>query len=159
MARSCAETPEPPARRAVIDMVNAVPSGAWLSPTIMLSPSWSIRSRGHRQADQPAGVLGHEVDRFGGGLLGRHAKVAFILAILVIHQDDHVAAAGFFQRLFNRDEGGLRRVRAWRDFTEHNLYDAPGDGILRPGNAPLALNLILILAQLRPFREAHYGRT
>src|SRR5712692_5537730 len=42
--RSCAEIPEPDARREVIAVVNAVPSGAWLSPTIMLSPSRSIRS-------------------------------------------------------------------------------------------------------------------
>ena len=42
--RSCAEIPDPDARRAVIAVVNAVPSGAWLSPTIMLSPSLSIRS-------------------------------------------------------------------------------------------------------------------
>src|ERR1700682_3673967 len=42
--RSCAEIPDPDARREVIAVVNAVPSGAWLSPTIMLSPSRSIRS-------------------------------------------------------------------------------------------------------------------
>src|SRR5208282_1152030 len=42
--RSCAEIPDPDARRAVIAVVNAVPNGAWLSPIIMLSPSLSIRS-------------------------------------------------------------------------------------------------------------------
>src|SRR5580704_9984021 len=42
--RSCAEIPDPDARRAVIAVVNAVPSGAWLSPIIMLRPSLSIRS-------------------------------------------------------------------------------------------------------------------
>src|SRR5208282_1096615 len=42
--RSCAEIPDPDARRAVIAVVNAVPSGAWLSPIIMLSPSRSMRA-------------------------------------------------------------------------------------------------------------------
>jgi hypothetical protein len=42
--RSCAEIPDPDARRAVIAVVKAVPSGARLSPIIMPSPSRSIRS-------------------------------------------------------------------------------------------------------------------
>src|ERR1700685_3787941 len=42
--RACAEISDPDARRAVIAVVNAVPSGAGFSPTIMLSPSRSIRS-------------------------------------------------------------------------------------------------------------------
>ena len=50
---------------------------------------------GQRQADQAARVLGHEVDRLGGRPLSRDDQVAFVLAILVIDQDEHPAFAGF----------------------------------------------------------------
>ena len=56
---------------------------------------------GHRQANQSAAELRHEVDRLGRGLFRRHAEVALVLAIFVIHQDDHAAAAGLFERFFD----------------------------------------------------------
>jgi hypothetical protein len=42
-----------------------------------------------RQADQAAGVLGHEVDRFGADFFGGYAEVAFILAVLVVDDHEH----------------------------------------------------------------------
>ena len=49
---------------------------------------------GHRQADQPAAVRRHEVDRLGRHLLGGDRQVALVLAILVVDDDDHLAARG-----------------------------------------------------------------
>jgi hypothetical protein len=74
--------------------------------------------RRHRQANQSAREPGHEVDGFGRGLFGRHAQVALVLALLVIHQDDHVAAARFLERFL---DGNERRARllAGTYFTKH----------------------------------------
>ena len=48
---------------------------------------------GQRQADEAAAEARHEVDVFGAHLLRRHDEVAFVLAILVVH-DHHHAAGG-----------------------------------------------------------------
>jgi hypothetical protein len=40
-----------------------------------------------RQADQPAPVRGHEVDRLGGGELGADHQVALVLAIFAVAHD------------------------------------------------------------------------
>ena len=53
------------------------------------------------QADQTASMGRHEVDRFGRDLFGRHAEVAFVLAVLVIGEDDHAAAADLVNRFFD----------------------------------------------------------
>ena len=102
-------------RRASIETVNAVPSGARFSATIMLNPSVADVLFGERQADQAAAVLRHEVDGLGRDLLGRHAQVAFVLPVLVIHEDDHLAGLDVGDRVFDRANrpgpfGGLRNV-------------------------------------------------
>src|SRR5204863_8598835 len=55
---------------------------------------------GQRQADQAAGVPGHEIDDLRSDLLGSANEVAFILAIFVVNDDDHASVAdvgdGFF---------------------------------------------------------------
>ncbi len=76
---------------------------------------------GHRQADQPAAELGHEIDRFGGSLFGRHAKVAFVLPILVVHQDDDAAPARLFEGFLDSDKRGNRVVDTRSNFTKHRL--------------------------------------
>src|SRR6266478_4147735 len=48
---------------------------------------------GERQADQPARMLGHEVDGFRGDELGRKHEVALVLAVGVVDQDHHATAA------------------------------------------------------------------
>jgi len=60
-----------------------------------------------RQADQPAAVLGHEVDRRRGDLLGRDGEVPFVLAVLVVDDDDDLAAAKACDRLLDGDEGSV----------------------------------------------------
>ena len=107
VARSRAEMPEPLARRAVIGTVKAVPSGAWLSPTIMLRPSWSIRSGAIGRQIRPRPCLAMKLMASVRGQLGGHAEVALVFALLVIHQDDHAAAANLFERFLDRDERGL----------------------------------------------------
>ena len=44
-----------------------------------------------RRADQPAAMSSHEIDGFGRNLLRRHHKVALVLAVLIIGEDDHFA--------------------------------------------------------------------
>ena len=46
-----------------------------------------------RQADQPAAVARHEVDVRGRHALRGHDQVALVLAILVVHDDDHAPGA------------------------------------------------------------------
>ena len=49
--------------------------------------------RRHRQANQPAAVARHEVDRLGRDLLRGDRQIAFVLAILIVDDDDHLAGA------------------------------------------------------------------
>ncbi|MCY1435457.1 hypothetical protein D9M71_515540 [compost metagenome] len=58
----------------------------------------------HRHADQATGVLGHEVDVFGAHGLGGHDQVAFVLAVFVIHQDDHLALTNVLEQFFDAVE-------------------------------------------------------
>ncbi|MNK84608.1 hypothetical protein D3C87_1044600 [compost metagenome] len=58
----------------------------------------------HRHADQATGVLGHEVDVLGLAALGGHDQVAFVLAVFVIHEDDHLALADVFNQFFDAIE-------------------------------------------------------
>ena len=48
---------------------------------------------GQRQANQTAGVTGHEVNDFRADLLSRANQIAFILAVLVIDDDDQAPFA------------------------------------------------------------------
>ena len=48
---------------------------------------------GEGEADEAAAEAGHEVDGFGGAELGGEGEVAFVLAVLVVDEDDH--ATGF----------------------------------------------------------------
>ena len=70
---------------------------------------------GHRQADQPAAVLGHEVDRFGRDLLGGQGEVALVFAIFVVHHHHHAPGADLL------DGGGdVGKWRGWRHFVNDN---------------------------------------
>ena len=46
---------------------------------------------GQRQADQAAAMLGHEVDGFRRDEFGGQHQVALVLAVFLVHQDDHFA--------------------------------------------------------------------
>ena len=65
---------------------------------------------GQREADQAAAVRRHEVDRLGRRELRRHRQVALVLAVLVVADDDHPAAADVLDRLL---DGGERGIRSW----------------------------------------------
>ena len=60
---------------------------------------------GQRQADQAAGVAGHEVDRVGRRELRRDDQVALVFAVLVVDQDEHAAVAGFLDQLLGARTG------------------------------------------------------
>ena len=46
---------------------------------------------GDGHADQTPPVSGHEVDRLGSDLFGRHYQIAFVLAVGVVCHNDHAA--------------------------------------------------------------------
>jgi len=58
---------------------------------------------GHRQANQAASVLSHEVDGLGSDFFGGQREIAFVLAILVVDYDNHASGANLFDR--GRDVG------------------------------------------------------
>src|SRR5688572_11060450 len=60
-----------------------------------------------RQAHQAAAVAGHEIDRLGRDLGGSHGQIALVLAVLVVHHDDHPAGANRHQRVLDRRERAL----------------------------------------------------
>jgi hypothetical protein len=71
---------------------------------------------GQREADQTATVHGHEVDRRRGDSIGGHAQIAFILAILVIHEDHQLACANVVDRTLHaaqRLRFDVQRARVW----------------------------------------------
>ena len=53
------------------------------------------------EADEPPAVRGHEVDGLGGDQLGRHGQIAFVLPVLVVHEDDHLPCLDRLYGLFN----------------------------------------------------------
>ena len=65
------------------------------------------RPRSKPSADQPASVLGHEVDGFGRDLFCGERQVTFVLAVLVVDDDNHAARADFFDRIRDIGEGRL----------------------------------------------------
>ena len=92
-ARSRAEMPVVMPWRASMLTVNAVPRGERLSVGHHRQPQRRDLLLGQRQADEPAPVARHEVDRLGRDQIGGHGQVALVLAILVVDQDDHAAGA------------------------------------------------------------------
>ena len=51
-------------------------------------------------------MLGHEVDGFGGNLLGGHGEVALVFAVFVVDDDDHAAGTDLGERGFDIAEQG-----------------------------------------------------
>jgi hypothetical protein len=77
-----------------------------------------------RQADQPAPVRRHEVDRLGRDELGRHAEVALVLTVGGIAHHYHLTAANGLDGLVDRDERRARRGRV-RGFQEGSQSGVP----------------------------------
>jgi len=59
---------------------------------------------GERQADQSAAKFRHEVDGFRSDFFGSEGKIAFVLAVFVVDQDDHAPLADFFDGFFDGAE-------------------------------------------------------
>jgi hypothetical protein len=59
---------------------------------------------GQRQADEAAPVGRHEVDDLGGDFLGGADEVSLVLALLVVHQDDHAPRNEFREDFRYRTE-------------------------------------------------------
>ena len=69
---------------------------------------------GHGKADQAATVARHEVDRVGSDLLRGDGQVPFVLAILVVHHDQHAAATKGLDGVVDAREPRTRRTLAGR---------------------------------------------
>lgn len=50
------------------------------------------------KADEAAAVVGHKVDDLGGYEFGGYGEVAFVLPVLVVHENDHSALFDFGNR-------------------------------------------------------------
>src|SRR5207249_2366913 len=79
--------------------------------------------RGERQTDEPAAVDRHEVDVLGGDALGGDAEVALVLAVLVVHEDDHAPGPQLGERLLDADD--VRALPARRH--DGAMIDAPSE--------------------------------
>ena len=60
---------------------------------------------GQGEAVEPATELGHEVDRLRGHALGGQQQIALILAVFVVHDDDHATRAQLVNDLFGAVKG------------------------------------------------------
>ena len=58
-----------------------------------------------RHADETARPAQHEVDRLGGDPLRRDREIAFVLAVLVVDDEDHLSATNAPERLVDRGQG------------------------------------------------------
>ena len=66
---------------------------------------------GEAEADQPAALLRHEVDRLGRRELRGDGQVALVLAVGRVDDDDHLALPDVLDRLLDRGERALGRNR------------------------------------------------
>ena len=99
---------------------------------------------GHGHADQAASEAGHEVDVLGGDAFRGDDDVAFVLTILVIHQDDHLAGADVFDQFCCSIQGhagdltysGSRvRQENWRSGPRRQVQRLCHRATGAPGNA------------------------
>jgi hypothetical protein len=59
----------------------------------------------HRHTDQAAPIPGHEVDHVRRDGRGGDGEITLVLAVLVVHDDDHLPRANRLDRVFDRGEG------------------------------------------------------
>src|SRR4029453_16157249 len=74
-------------------------------------------------ANQAAAVLCHEVDLGSGHFLGGECQIPFVLAILIVDDDDHFSGAEGVNRVFDTGKGAAVSLPAFRDlqFCGHTL--------------------------------------
>ena len=109
VARSDALIPVVVPRRASIDSQNGVPKAEVFFGDIIVKSQRVAALLGQRQTNQSAPKLRHEIDHFRRHFLRRHGQIAFILAILVIHQHNHPPLANFLHSLFHRRKWSIVR--------------------------------------------------
>ena len=63
--------------------------------------------RRHRQADEAAPVLRHEVDRLGRDLVGSNRQVALVLPVFIVDDDDHLSLAEGVEGIFDPGDGAV----------------------------------------------------
>ncbi len=114
-ARSAELTPVVMPSRASTVTVKGVPKALRLSSTIGPSSSRAASSGPMARQRKPARAVDQEGDGLRGGVLGRHAEVPLVLAVLIVHHDDEVplpellddggdvAEDGLFAALFGHD--------------------------------------------------------
>ena len=133
-ARSAALMPVVMPSRASTETVNAVSNGDSFLAAISSQAELVAALRRQREADQPAPLLGHEVDRLGRRELGGERQVALVLAVLVVADDDHPPGADLLQRLFDasRTAVGAHRATSFSTYlastSTSRLTRRPGSG-------------------------------
>jgi hypothetical protein len=65
-----------------------------------------------RETDQPTSVGGHEIDDVRRDILRRADEVAFVLAVLIVRDDDHLAATDGLDRVLDGVEVHAGRLFA-----------------------------------------------
>ncbi len=90
-ARSAAEIPVVTPVAASIDSVKLVPCDERFADDHQRQVELPAPLLGQREADEAAGVAGHEVDRLGRDEVGGKHEVALVLAVLLVDEDDHAA--------------------------------------------------------------------
>ena len=78
--------------------------------------SSSSRSARHGHADETTAVARHEIDRFGRDLLGGDREVAFVLAVFVVDDDNHLARPNRLDRIVDGGKGPGRRADVFAIF-------------------------------------------
>ena len=63
--------------------------------------------RRHRQADEAAPVLRHEVDRLWRDLVGSNRQVALVLPVFIVDDDDHLSLAEGVEGIFDPGDGAV----------------------------------------------------
>jgi hypothetical protein len=62
----------------------------------------------HRLANQASAITHHLVDEFRCTLVRGEDEVSFVLAVVIVHQDDHSPKADLLDGFFNgRSHGGM----------------------------------------------------
>ena len=92
--------------RASIETVKAVPKRRLVALGHRLQAELVAAFLGQAEADQPAAVRGHEVDRLGRRELRRDRQVALVLAVGGVDDDHELAVADVLDRLLDGGEGG-----------------------------------------------------
>ena len=64
---------------------------------------------GHRQANQSPPIFGHKVDGLGRNLFSGQREITFVLAVFIVHHDNHPPSTYLFDRSGNIGKWGCRR--------------------------------------------------